>query len=54
MDIQSNTCKIISIDKKTHNDIIKLKNEYLKIKDKIYKEIYDELDLKNKKDTLNK
>lgn len=54
MDIQSNTCKIISIDKKTHNDIIKLKKEYLKIKEKIYKEIYNELDLKNKKVILNK
>tara|TARA_B100000963_G_C22514148_1_gene619808 strand:+ start:361 stop:525 length:165 start_codon:yes stop_codon:yes gene_type:complete len=54
MDIQSNTCKIINIDKKTYNDIIKLKNEYLKIKEKIYKEIYDELDLKNKKVIINK
>ena len=54
MDIQSNTCKIIGIDKKTYNDIIKLKNEYNKIKSKIYKEIYDELDLKNKKVTINK
>jgi hypothetical protein len=54
MDIQSNTCKIIGIDKKTYNDIIQLKQEYLKIKNKIYKEIYDELNLKNKKDILNK
>ena len=54
MDIKSNTCKIIGIDKKTYNDIIKLKNEYNKMKSKIYKEIYDELNLKNKKDILNK
>jgi len=49
MDIQSNTCKIIYIDKKTHNDIIQLKNKYLTIKNKIYQEIITELDLKNKK-----
>ena len=50
MDIQSNTCKIIYIDKKSHNDIIQLKNEYIAIKNKIYLEIITELDLKNKKD----
>jgi hypothetical protein len=54
MDIQSNTCKIISIDKKTYNDIIKLKQEYLKIKNKIYQEILDELNLKNKINIPNK
>ena len=54
MDIQSNTCKIINIDKKTYNDIIQLKKEYLTIKNKIYQEIITELYLKNKKVIFNK
>ena len=41
--IQSNTCEIIKIDKKTINDIQNLKKEYLSKKEKIKKEILDEL-----------
>ena len=54
MDIQSNTCKSINIDKKSHTDIIQLKNQYLTIKKKIYQEIITELDLKNTKVIPNK
>jgi len=41
--IQSNTCEIIGIDKKTVTDVETLKKEYLKIKGKILKEIIEEL-----------
>ena len=41
--IQSNTCEIIKIDKKTILDIQNLKKEYLLKKDRIKKEILDEL-----------
>ncbi len=41
--IQSNTCEIIKIDKKTIIDIQNLKKEYLLKKDRIKKEILDEL-----------
>jgi hypothetical protein len=41
--IQSNTCEIIGIDKKTVTDVETLKKEYLRIKGKILKEIIEEL-----------
>ena len=41
--IQSNTCEIIKIDKKTIHDIQNLKKEYLLKKDRIKKEILDEV-----------
>ena len=41
--IQSNTCEIISIDRKTVTDVETLKKEYLRIKEKILKEIIEEL-----------
>ena len=41
--IQSNTCEIIGIDKKTVTDVETLKKEYLRIKEKILKEIIEEL-----------
>jgi len=41
--IQSNTCEIIKIDKKTILDIQNLKKEYLLKKDRIKKEIINEL-----------
>ena len=40
---QSNTCEIIKIDKKTITDIQNLKKEYLFKKERIKKEILDEL-----------
>ena len=42
-DIQSNTCPIIKIDKRSILMIENLKNKYLKIKEKIYNEIIDEI-----------
>tara|TARA_B110000046_G_C12931489_1_gene371659 strand:+ start:589 stop:738 length:150 start_codon:yes stop_codon:yes gene_type:complete len=41
--IQSNTCEIIKIDRKTITDIKYLKKEYLLKKEKIKKEILNEL-----------
>lgn len=41
--IQSNTCEIIKIDRKTVTDIKDLKKEYLLKKEKIKKEILNEL-----------
>ena len=41
--IQSNTCEIIGIDKKTVTDVEALKKEYLRIKEKILTEIIEEL-----------
>ena len=41
--IQSNTCEIIKIDKKTINDIKKLKEEFLSKKEKIKNEIINDL-----------
>jgi|TARA_Y100001970_G_scaffold279894_1_gene388004 hypothetical protein len=41
--IQSNTCEIIKIDRKTITDIKDLKKEYLLKKEKIKKEILNEL-----------
>jgi len=41
--IQSNTCEIIKIDKKTINDIKKLKEEFLAKKEKIKNEIINDL-----------
>ncbi len=41
--IQSNTCEIIKIDKKTITDIQNLKKEYLLKKEKIKREILNEL-----------
>lgn len=41
--IQSNTCEIIKLDKKTISDIQNLKKEYLLKKDRIKKEIIDEI-----------
>ena len=40
---QSNTCKIIKIDKKSVNDIKNLKKKYMTIKQKILNEIIQEL-----------
>ena len=40
--IQSNTCEIIKIDKLFIKDVLKLKKEYLKIKNKILNEIIQE------------
>jgi len=44
--IESNTCKIIQIDKKTINEIKELKQKYLTIKQKIFQEIINEIKLK--------
>ena len=41
--IVSNTCEIIKIDKKTISDIQNLKKEYQLKKDRIKKEILDEI-----------
>ena len=41
--IQSNTCEIIKIDKKTINDIKKLKEEFIAKKEKIKNEIINDL-----------
>jgi len=41
--IQSNTCEIIKIDKKTIKDIESLKKEFILKKDRIKKEILNEL-----------
>ena len=41
--IQSNTCEIIKIDKKTISDIKNLKKEYKLKKDRIKKEILNEV-----------
>jgi len=41
--IQSNTCEIIKIDKKSINDIQSLKDKYILIKNKIFNEIIQEL-----------
>ena len=41
--IQSNTCEIIKIDRKTITDIKDLKKEYLLKKEKIKKKILNEL-----------
>ena len=45
-EIKSNTCEIIKIDKKFINEIKYLKKEYLKIKEKIFKEIIQEINSK--------
>jgi hypothetical protein len=50
--IQSNTCEIIGIDKKTVTDVETLKKEYLKIKEKILKEIIEEL-IETSKDVVS-
>ena len=50
--IQSNTCEIISIDIKTVKDIKNLKKEYLRIKEKILKEIIEEL-IETSKDVVS-
>jgi len=50
--IQSNTCEIISIDKKTVKDVESLKKEYLRIKEKILKEIIEEL-IETSKDVVS-
>jgi len=42
-EVQSNTCPIIKLDKRSITQIIKLKNEYLKIKEQIYNEIINEI-----------
>tara|TARA_B100001287_G_C22666190_1_gene522945 strand:- start:403 stop:561 length:159 start_codon:yes stop_codon:yes gene_type:complete len=44
-EIQSNTCEIIKIDKKFVKDIEQLKKKYLEIKEKIYNEIIDEINI---------
>ena len=41
--IQSNTCEIIKIDKKTINDIKNLKEQFLAKKEKIKNEIINDL-----------
>ena len=41
--IQSNTCEIIKIDKLFVKDVDRLKQEYLRIKYKIYNEIIQEI-----------
>ena len=46
--IQSNTCEIIKIDKKTITDIQNLKKEYLLKKNLIKKEILNELKTSSK------
>ena len=46
--IQSNTCEIIKIDKKTITDIKNLKKEYILKKDRIKKEILNELKISSK------
>ena len=50
--IQSNTCEIIGIDKKTVTDVETLKKEYLRIKEKILKEIIEEL-IETSKDVVS-
>ena len=42
-EIKSNTCEIIKIDKLFLKDVEKLKQEYMKQKDKILNEIIQEL-----------
>ena len=41
--IQSNTCEIIKVDKMFVKDVENLKKEYLRIKEKIYNEIIQEI-----------
>jgi len=42
-EVQSNTCPIIKLDKRSITEIENLKKEYLKIKEKIYNEIMNEI-----------
>ena len=42
-EIKSNTTEIIQIDKMFVNDVKELKQKYLTIKEKIYKEIIQEI-----------
>ena len=42
-EVQSNTCTIIKLDKRTITEIEKLKGKYIKIKGKIYNEIINEI-----------
>ena len=42
--IQSNTCEIIKVDKMFVKDVENLKKEYLRIKEKIYTEIIQEIE----------
>ena len=42
-EVQSNTCPIIKLDKRSITGIENLKKEYLKIKEKIYNEIMNEI-----------
>tara|TARA_B100000131_G_C17606192_1_gene405655 strand:- start:65 stop:208 length:144 start_codon:yes stop_codon:yes gene_type:complete len=41
--IQSNTCEIIQIDKRTVHEIKELKQKYLSMKQKIFQEIISEI-----------
>mgnify|MGYP001442507042 CR=1 FL=1 len=42
-EVQSNTCEIIKLDKRSIKDIENLKKKYLEIKEKIYNEIINEI-----------
>ena len=43
-EIQSNTCEIIKVDKLFVKDVERLKKEYLRVKEKIYNEIIQEIE----------
>ena len=43
-EIYSNTCEIIKVDKLFVKEVEQLKQEYLRIKEKIYNEIIQELE----------
>ena len=42
-EVKSNTCAIIKVDKRSVTEIENLKKEYLKIKEKIYHEVMNEI-----------
>jgi len=52
--IRSNTCPMIKIDKMGKNDMLLLKDEYLRVKKILMTEIIEEIELSIRKDTFER